>query len=234
MADKLDQVRKLLAMAEGTKNEHEAAAFLAKAQGLMTEYGIDEAMARRVAPENADKTIEREMVDIPGRTQLIKAKRGLLAVVAENNSCIVLIHTNGSVKSESITGYRGDRERVKLLFSSLLLQMERAMRQDPGFHNDITYRNNFAWGYVSRIQQRLAQARTEAHKLRGGGAELALRDTMTDVQQAVGKVKKASQGKRRKFDPDARSAGDAAGNRAVLDDRLAAARARAELDYTQR
>ena len=217
--DKLDKVRKLLAMAERTSNEHEAASFLAKAQALMTQYGIDEAMARVSAPTVND-VIEREMIDIPGRTTLIKAKRALLAVIAENNNCMVLIHTSGRVKTESITGYAGDRERVKILFSSLLLQMERAMRQDPGFQNSITYRNNFAWGYVSRIKVRLDQARVEAYTLRGGGAEVALRDTMSEVLRAVGKVKRAPQGKRRVYDPNARAAGDAAGNRAVLEDRL--------------
>lgn len=220
MADKLDQVRKLLAMAEGTKNEHEASAFLAKAQRMMTDYGIDEAMARVAGTAEATNTIEREMVDIPGRTTLIKAKRGLLSVIAEQNNCIVLIHTSAGKKTESITGYRGDRERVKLLFSSLLLQMERAMRQDPGFRNDITYRNNFAWGYVARINSRLNAARHEAWSLRGGSTELALRDTMDDVKAAVSKVKTAPRGKRRAYDAGARIAGDAAGNRAVLENRI--------------
>lgn len=44
MADKMDIVRKLLAQAEGTSNEAEAATYLAKAQTLMTQYGIDEAI----------------------------------------------------------------------------------------------------------------------------------------------------------------------------------------------
>lgn len=228
--DKLATVRKLLAQAEGTKYEHEAAAFIAKAQAMMTQYGIDEAIARVAHTEPEPDEIEREIVDIPGRTTLIKAKRGLLVAVAENNSCMVLIHTLAGKKSESITGYRNDRERVKILFSSLLLQMERAMRQDPGFRNDITYRNNFAWGYVARISQRLAQARVEAHQLRGGGAELALRDTMTAVTAHVGKVRKAPAGKRRVYDPNARAAGDAAGNRAVLEDRLEGGTPRRSLD----
>lgn len=219
MADKLDIVRKLLAQAEGTSNEAEAATYLAKAQSMMTEYSIDEALLR-AQPVIADREIAREMIDIPGRTQLIKAKRGLLQAVAQNNNCMVLIHTTAGKKSESITGYGADRERVKLLFSSLLIQMERAMRQDAGFRNDITYRNNFAWGYVVRINARLEQARSEAWQLRGGGAELALRDTMDEVKAKVGKVRKAPAGKRRAYDADARAAGDAAGNRAVLDNRL--------------
>lgn len=218
--DKLDLVRKLLSKAEGTSNEHEAAAYLAKAQSLMTQYGIDEAMARQAGTDTLD-FIERQMVDIPGRTTLIKAKRGLLATVATHNSCMVLIHTvRPGHKTESITGYGRDRERTMLMFNSLLIQMERAMRQDAGFRNDITYRNNFAWGYVARINQRLEQARHEAANLRGVGAELALRDTRAEVDRHIGKVRKAPAGKRRAYDPHARAAGDAAGNRAVLEDRL--------------
>jgi len=230
--DKLDKVRKLLVMAERTSNEHEAEAFLAKAQAMMTEYGIDEAIARRAQPQVAD-AIGRETITIPTRTQLIKAKRVLLSVIATHNNCIVLVHTDRiggrTAKYETLTGYAGDRERVKLLFSSLLIQMERAMRQSPNFRNDITYRNNFAWAYAARINQRLASARQDAWTARGGAAEVALRDTMDEVKASVGKVKKAPQGKRRAYDGFARLDGDAAGNRAVLEDRLDSAPSRAQI-----
>lgn len=216
MTAKLDLVRKLLAQAEGTSHEAEAATFLAKAQALMTQYGIDEAEARASGTAD-DDTIEREVVDIPGRTTLIKAKRSLLSVCATANNCLAMIGGD-KAKTMYIQGYGHDRERTVLLFNSLLIQMERAIREQG--RTDVTYRNNFAWAYLSRIQVRLDEARADAARLRGTGAEIALRDTMSEVEASVGKLRKAPQGKRRKYDPNARADGDAAGRRAVLENRL--------------
>lgn len=218
MADKLDIVRKLLAQAEGTSNELEAATFLAKAQSMMTQYGIDEALARAAGTAGVD-TLERRVVDIPGRTQLIKAKRALLSVCGKYNSCVALILGDKN-KTMVLQGYGNDHERTVLLFNSLLLQMERGIRLQG--RTDITYRNNFAWAYVQRIDQRLQQAQAEAAALRGTGSALALRDTMAEVEASLGRVKKAPQGKRRKFDAEARAHGDSHGRTAVLEDRLPA------------
>lgn len=223
MSDKLSIVRKLLAQAEGTSNEAEAAIFLAKAQAMMTQYGIDEAEARRSGVDRAS-TIDREWVDLPGRQQLVKAKRSLLAVAAEANSCMALQHTVGREKRMSITGYSGDRERTILLFNSLLIQLERAIRAEG--KTDVVYRNNFAWGYVARIAARLQQAKAEAAALAGQTAALALRDTSAEVQASVGKVRAAPRGKARKYDPEARVAGDRAGRQAVLENRLEGSAAR--------
>jgi hypothetical protein len=47
MSDRLvDRVGKLLAQAEGTDNEHEAAAFVERAQQLATEHAVDLELAR--------------------------------------------------------------------------------------------------------------------------------------------------------------------------------------------
>jgi hypothetical protein len=55
------KIGKLLAKAEGTDNPHEAEAFMRKAEALMIQEGIDEAMARRAGGANVrpEEIVER-------------------------------------------------------------------------------------------------------------------------------------------------------------------------------
>ncbi len=78
----LAKVRALLAKAESTNFEHEAAALTAKAQELMSRHAIDEAMARGASGGSRDTPLIRRLpVDDP----YAGPKSTLLAVVAAAN-----------------------------------------------------------------------------------------------------------------------------------------------------
>src|ERR1700691_4951333 len=59
MADMLERVRALLAMAEGAQTEEEADAFNAKAEKLLQKYGIDRAMAEAKAEVRSNPITRR-------------------------------------------------------------------------------------------------------------------------------------------------------------------------------
>lgn len=209
-AKRMEQIRKLLAQAENTTHPEEAATYLAKAQQMMTDHGIDEALARASGAPRVD-FIARESVPFDSRTQLVKAKRALLNTIALHNNCVCLMD---SAKNLHIQGYGNDRARVQMLFTSMLSQMEQAVRLQG--RTDVTYRNNFSWAFVNRVHERLAAATQASWSARGGGAELAIRDTMTEVQASVGKLRTAPRGKARQYDATARAHGTLAGDRAQL------------------
>lgn len=80
----LHKVRRLLALAEGTKFEEEAASAWAKAQELMQEYAIDEALARQQETGTQEKIVTH-IIPFVKRQARRARKRELLRVVAGAN-----------------------------------------------------------------------------------------------------------------------------------------------------
>ena len=57
----VDRIGKLLAQAEGTDNEHEAAAFVERAQALATAYAVDLELARTRQRQRAQRGTEEPL-----------------------------------------------------------------------------------------------------------------------------------------------------------------------------
>ena len=194
----LDKIGKLLAQAEGTDNEHEADAFVTRAQELATTYAVDLELARaRQAARRlttADEAFEQRKLVIGER-----GKRGnrqlvvLYLVVAEPNDVMVNVANDSTFVLGF--GYPPDLDVVEQLWASLATQMASAAarRLRAGEHREariaaVSWRLSFYEGWMHAVQQRLTQARARALKahdaaLANTSGALVLRHKAARVQE---------------------------------------------------
>ena len=125
----LDRVRKLLAKAEDEGcTPHEAEALTAKAAELMARYGIDRALLGALRPET-DRPSDR-VFDLDNPWADVKAH--LLAGLATALRCQCILQNRREPGSRvHVFGYLSDLERADILFTSLLVQMARALAMQP-------------------------------------------------------------------------------------------------------
>lgn len=164
----LHKVRGLLAKAESTEFEAEAAALTAKAQELMTRHAIDQAALSAERPLAAPSTVRLAI-----ETPYVEPKARLLQVVAEATRCRTVLLTG--LDLSEVVGYPDDLAAVELLFTSLLLQAQRAMTEAGrrggagGRARSAAYRASFLRAYGQRIGERLAEA--NEHVMAGARAD---------------------------------------------------------------
>jgi hypothetical protein len=167
--DLLDRVRKLLSKAEDEAcPPAEAEALTAKAAELMARYGIDRALLGALHPETdrpADRvfTLGNPWGDV---------KRHLLAGLATalRCQCVQTRHETGT--RLHVFGYNSDLQRADILFTSLLVQMARALAAQPvpaygGAAR--AWRRSWMLGYCSAVVARVRAAEEAAAA--AGGAE---------------------------------------------------------------
>jgi hypothetical protein len=161
-ADLLDRVRKLLAKAEDEGcSPAEAEALTAKAAELMARYGIDRALLGAVRPET-DRPQDRVFtLDNPWGD----VKRHLLAGLATALRCQCVLTRTGPVTRVHVFGYTSDLERADILFTSLLVQLARALAQQPvpgqgGAAR--AWRRSWMLGYCSAVVARVRAAEEAA------------------------------------------------------------------------
>ncbi len=191
MPDRIvDRVGKLLAQAEGTDNEHEAAAFVERAQQLATAHAVDLERARARQRDRqgrrAEEPLEQDRLDVGGRGKRGNRHRVLLYVaVARANDVLVNVASDSTYVLGF--GHRTDLEVVERLWASLAVQMTAgaSRRLARGEHRDsgvpaVSWRLSFYDGFVVTVGQRLAAARERAVAERDaqpppvGGASAAL------------------------------------------------------------
>ncbi|MEJ8277751.1 DUF2786 domain-containing protein [Pseudonocardia spirodelae] len=191
---RLDRIRKLLAKAERAGTPDEAEIYTDKAFALMARHGIDEALlAGRAGPARADPI---------GRTRVVVdnpysgAKARLLGWTASALRCRWVMHDQrgGSVAAVTVFGFASDRERVELLYTSLLLQATAALaavRPPDPRESVAAYRRSWIYGFAGRVHERLLEAeRTalgddEAETGRAAAStELVLADRGAEVDRA--------------------------------------------------
>jgi hypothetical protein len=179
----LDRVRALLAKAESTDFPAEAEAFSAKAQELIARHSIEEALT---AQDRADVVplARRIGVDHPYESE----KAGLLDAVSQANHC----HTVWSPELgfSTVFGFDADIDAVELLYTSLLVQANRAMvRDEPakGKARIKAFRRSFLVAYSVRIGERLEQ--TARHEIaRHTDLLPVLRSRDVQVREAMDKA----------------------------------------------
>lgn len=180
MSDLLTKIGNLLRQAEGTDNEHEAEAFLRRAQALATQSSIDLEIAR-----THQQSRERRPVPVQKRIVLgERGKRGLStyvelfdAIATPNDVRINIAHNSTYVVAY---GMDTDIEVVEALYASLVQQMVEASSAyiRSGAHKTETRWSEDKWDYVpvsgvtarisfqsafsSRIRARLKDARAKA------------------------------------------------------------------------
>jgi hypothetical protein len=150
----LDRVRALLAKAESTDFPAEAEAYSAKAQELIARHSIEEALTARDRTE-VTPYAKRIGVDHPYESE----KAGLLDAVARANHCRTV--WSPEFGFSTVFGFDADIDAVEMLYTSLLVQANRAMvRDEPakGKARIKAFRRSFLVAYAVRIGERLSQA----------------------------------------------------------------------------
>ncbi len=174
--DLLDRVRKLLAKAEDEGvTPHEAEALTAKAAELMARYGIDRALLGALHPET-DSPADR-VFDLDNPWAGVKAH--LLAGLASALRCqCILLSRREPGSRVHVFGYLSDLERADILFTSLLVQMARALALEPvPAHGGRAkaWRRSWMLGYASAVVARVRAAEeaavASASSDAGAGAE---------------------------------------------------------------
>lgn len=176
----LDRVRALLAKAESTEFPAEAEAYSAKAQELIARHSIEEALTTRDRAEVVPFA-RRIGVDHPYESE----KAGLLDAVARANHC----HTVWSPELgfSTVFGFDADIDAVELLYTSLLVQANRAMvRDEPGKGRARikAFRRSFLIAYAGRIGERLGRA-TRHEIARHADLLPVLRDREVQVREVM-------------------------------------------------
>ena len=194
-AGTLGRVRKLLARAERAGTPEEAQACTDKAMELMARHGIDTALL--AAAEPGLDEIGATRVEIADPYSAGKAR--LLGWTASALRCRAVLHQlgGGRVGAVTVFGFASDRERVEVLFTSLLLQAgAQLVRERPpdGGESVAAYRRSWLHGFAVRVHRRLVEAERRAEERAGqgsaddpgvpGGAELVLADRRSRVAQA--------------------------------------------------
>jgi hypothetical protein len=186
----LRRIRGLLTKAESTEFAEESEALTAKAQELMTRHAVDAAMLSPDRPAGADVRTRRMHVADP----YVRAKMQLLGAVADANDVRVVWYQGLGIAN--LVGGRADLDAVELLFTSLLLQVARALasaeRHGAGQSASRAFRRAFLLGYAHRIGERLqaSRQRATAEAVAERGADLlpVLRSRLEAVESAVAEL----------------------------------------------
>lgn len=225
----IDRIRGLLAKAESSEFEEEAATFLDKATELMAKYRVDEAVLA-AAGKAANDPVDRAFIDLSG----YHSPKGSLAVhLADALDCHVLWTHGGArgTKRLAVVGHVSDLATFEALMTSLELQLDRELHKVKGYDSGDTRarRTSFANGWVYRVGRRIkahlatavdtAVAEAEAEDASSSVALVLAerRDVVADKYQEFYKTKPryrtSSRGSSRY---GAYADGQAAGNRADI------------------
>jgi len=192
----LQKVRALLAQAESTTFEAEAAAFTAKAQELMARHAIDVALLWARTERSERPLTVRVAIGDP----YADMKAFLLHVVARHSRCRAVRHPRYGMSS--IVGFASDVAGTEMLFTSLLVQSQVALQAEganagPGARTrSRSFRSSFLLSFSHRIDQRLAEINAAVQR---GAADaddallpvLAARDDAVDdaIQELFGELR---------------------------------------------
>jgi len=168
----LSRIRALLAKAESTEYPDEAEALTAKAQQLMAQHSIDEALLAVGQPSKDTPAALRLGVDNPYEGP----KTMLLDAVAAANRCRVVWAKEFGFCT--IVGFDSDLDAVELLYTSLLVQATSAMHRAgskqhlDGASRTKSFRQSFLVAYAARIRERLTAATEQATSDAAAGRHL--------------------------------------------------------------
>lgn len=191
---RLDRVRKLLAKAERAGTPDEAEIYTAKAVELMARHGIDDAVLASAGAGGQARADPIGAVRITVEDPYSAGKARLLGWTAAASGCRWVMHDarGGTVGAVTVFGHASDRERVEVLYTSLLLQASRELGRlrppDPG-ESVAAYRRSWLYGFAARIHERLREAAARAAEERDAGrpgvsTALVLADREAGVERA--------------------------------------------------
>lgn len=240
--DTIAKIGKLLRQAEGTSNEHERDAFLARAQSLATRHSVALAVARASVARTEQRetpVFERIVLGESGKRSLARYVQLMSVVRAANDLSMTISGGNTAV---TLYGFASDIEVTKALYASLVVQMiadgDRYLRS--GAHraeavHGATARAAFYEAWTARVGQRLREARERQVRETVAAERAAAGSARTSTELAIRakeiEVVDFFQGKMREHNvrgtwrgvasarlaaPRSARAGDLAGGRAVI------------------
>ncbi|MGW2373975.1 MULTISPECIES: DUF2786 domain-containing protein [Kitasatospora] len=164
----LARIRALLAKAESTEYPEEAEALTAKAQQLMAQHSIDEALLAAAAADRDTPAALRIGVDNPYEGP----KTMLLDAVAAANRCRVVWAKEFGFCT--VIGFDGDLDGVELLYTSLLVQATHALNKAGSGKGSRSkaFRQSFLVAYAARIRERLTAATERTTSAAAAGRHL--------------------------------------------------------------
>lgn len=211
----IERIKALIAKAESSTFAAEADAFMAKAQGLIDAYAIEESNLK-----------DFDVGEVGHENLVLKgsysAERSTIwAVVAEANRCRILnlrLYRSSKVSEVILVGHPQDREVVKLMAFSLETQALTRMKSleiSAGISPVVT-RRSFLRGFVMEIQRRLQAQQRLRDSLdgpQGGSVSRALVQVGENVDRYVQDQFDVSVGRTRRAlsDGEAYSTGRLAG-----------------------
>ncbi len=189
MSDKiLETVRKLLAQAESTSNEHERETFNRKASELIATYGIERAKLEATDPGKREPVTSKIVTFNPPYTI---DKSALLHVVASSMRCKTVRVVKGN--RAHLIGYPSDIERVEIVYSSLLVQQSlglavASLYSDSGVDKR-TFAKSYFTGFQNAVNKRLRAAEKVAETATGTpGTDLVLADRRDAVERQAARM----------------------------------------------
>ncbi|MEU8251226.1 DUF2786 domain-containing protein [Nonomuraea sp. NPDC048916] len=182
----LERVRKLLAKAERTDNEHERATFMAAASALMAKHGIDS-----LDPGPGRQVPGDRIVTLSAPWAREKAR--LVSLVAQAVRCRPLLigglPGDGGGQRVHVFGFAADLERADVLATSLLLQMASGLagvRPPEPVSSARAYRRSWLLGFADEVHRLLREAEDQAEeRAPAAGTALVLADRRAEVERAV-------------------------------------------------
>jgi Protein of unknown function (DUF2786) len=188
----LGRIRKLLAKAERAGTPEEARTYTEKAVELMARHGVDAALLAAAHPGRDEIGTTRVGLTDPYSA----GKARLLGWTAVALRCRAVLHQAGGGRVTAVTvfGFAADRERVEVLFTSLLLQATgQLVHERPARAGEsvAAYRRSWLHGFAVAVHRRLveaerraAQAAATEHTDDGTRAALVLADRRAQVDRA--------------------------------------------------
>lgn len=221
-----DKIAKLIAKAEGTNNPHEAETFMAKAEAMMLEHGIERAHLEAKSRPGDIVQARIKVKNGHGYATAMARIAHFIAPIFEVRSFRVSLHDGGQVII--LVGHKGDVDQVETLATSL---MEQARKQaihwwktegkpyHTGTDNDAYLaRREFIFAFASGVNDRLQETRSRVVQEAATGTALVLVERAHLVDDWVAsnmQVGKARVTKRRAGSYEAGVAGKQAGRDAV-------------------
>ncbi|MEU4511693.1 DUF2786 domain-containing protein [Nonomuraea wenchangensis] len=221
----LTRIRGLLAKAEGTDNEHERKAFMEAAQAQMAKYGIDRARLAYLRPGREKPELRSVAVADPW----MREQAALVGGVAEALRCRAVWMRAPRAKKSTVDllGFAPDLERAELLYTSLMLQMFRALNRHaiPFGHTSTkakrdAYRRSWMLGFINEAVNLIKAAEQQAaEETQDAPGEVSTALVLVERDQVVHKMfakmyPKLSKGRKITVDADAWNNGAEAGRRA--------------------
>jgi Protein of unknown function (DUF2786) len=195
----LRKVQKLLALSGNNSNAEEAATAAAKAQALMDEYRITQAMLY----VERDRDDEEEIVDFAKKDapldnlgSRLPTWRGALAtILAKANQCYTFAQKKVELLTREVSthieivGRPSDVDTVRYLYAYLVREIDRLVARD-GRGCGKTWANNYRIGVVETISLRLRTQRAETEramheKVAADARALVLVDKALEKMKAV-------------------------------------------------